>query len=55
MPNTLACREELFPTTVAELLLVNVWCWGLELLYKCYIAWLSRNPLFKILDPPLYT
>ncbi len=32
--NTLACREELFPTAVAERLLVNVWRWGLKLLCK---------------------
>ncbi len=39
MPNTFVCREELFPTVVAERLLVNVWCWGLKLLPKTKIRW----------------
>ncbi len=37
MPNTFACREELFPTAVAERLLVNVWRWGLKILPKTKI------------------
>ncbi len=37
MPNTFACRDELFPTAVAERLLVNVWRWGLKLLPKTKI------------------
>ncbi len=32
MPNTFASCEELFPTAVAERLLVNIWRWGLKLL-----------------------
>ncbi len=37
MPNTFAGREELFPTAVAERLLVNVWRWGFKLLPKTKI------------------
>ncbi len=37
VPNTFACRKELFPTAVAERLLVNVLRWGLKLLPKTKI------------------
>ncbi len=49
VPNTLACREELFPTAVAERLLVNVWRWGLKLLPKVKIHWQHIQSLTQTL------
>ncbi len=49
MPNTFACSEELFPTAVAERLLVNVWRWGLKLLPKTKVRWQHFQSLTQTL------
>ncbi len=49
MPNTFACREELFPTAVAERLQVNVWRWVLKLLPKTKIRWQHFQSLTQML------
>ncbi len=49
VPNTFACREELFPTAVAEPLLVNVWHWGLKLLPRTKIRWQHFQSLTQML------
>ncbi len=49
MPNTFVCCEELFPTAMAERLLVNVWHWGLKLLPKTKIRWQHFQSLTQTL------